>query len=329
LAPALVCEMDEAFHYPPELLELMVEAIPRLCRSKQDLLVFFRGAGVSDKSLTPYAELLRTNKEEFVKFRVARDVLVALNASGDSGLRVRRELLKRVVEFDDFSVCWPDDQAAARGFVGQVREIVNVKDSFTRMRLEKDEERQRRVEDQRARQAALEKRRTERETIRKDLFALFGNHNPHERGKALESVLNRLFSSSGLLVREAFVVSGKNSEGVVEQIDGAIELDGLLYLVEMKWWNTPIGASEVAPHLVRVFGRGGQVRGLFISYTEFTEPAIAQCRDAIGRGGVVVLATLEEIVKLLGEDHDLGLWLKQKVAKALLEKEPYTRPVFG
>jgi hypothetical protein len=262
-----------------------------------------------------------------VKFRVTREILVTLNASGDPGLRVRRELLKRVVEFDDFSVCWPDDQPAARGFVGQVREIVNVKDSFTRMRIEKDEERQHRVADQQARQAALEKGRTEREAIRKDLFALFGGHEPQKRGKALESVLNRLFSSSGLLVREAFVVTGENREGVVEQIDGAIELDGLLYLVEMKWWKTPIGAGEVAPHLVRVFSRGGQVRGFFISYTEFTEPAIAQCRDAISRGGIVVLATLEEIVKLLGEDHDLAAWMKLKVARALLEKEPYSRPV--
>lgn len=320
--------MDEAFHYPPELLELLIEAIPRLCRSKQDLLVFLRGAGVSDASLAPYTELLRTKKEEFVKFRVVRDVLVELNAFGDSGLRVRRELLKRVVEFEDFSVCWPDDQAAARGFVGQVREIVNVKDSFTRMRIEKDEERQRRVADQQAKQAALEKHRTEREAIRKDLFALFGGHDPQKRGKELESVLNRLFSSSGLLVRDAFVVTGKNNEGVVEQIDGAIELDGLLYLVEMKWWSTPIGAGEVAPHLVRVFGRGGQVRGIFISYSEFTEPAIAQCRDAIGRGGIVVLATLQEIVRLLAEDRDLGTWLKLKVGKALLEKEPYSRPVF-
>jgi hypothetical protein len=70
------------------------------------------------------------------------------------------------------------------------------------------------------------------------------------------------------------------------------------------------------------------VRGIFISYSEFTEPAIAQCRDAIGRGGIVVLATLQEIVRLLAEDRDLGTWLKLKVGKALLEKEPYSRPVF-
>ncbi len=81
-----------------------------------------------------------------------------------------------------------------------------------------------------------------------------------------------------ILVREAFTIKGHCGEGVIEQIDGLIELDGHLYLVEMKWWNAPIGVGDIAPHLVRVFSRGGQARGLFISYTDFTEPAITQCR---------------------------------------------------
>ena len=29
-----------------------------------------------------------------------------------------------------------------------------------------------------------------------------------------------------------------------------------LYLVEMKWWEKPIGRQEIAPHLVSVYGRG-------------------------------------------------------------------------
>jgi restriction system protein len=33
-------------HYPPEILNLLVDTIPLLCRSKNDVLVFFKGAGV-------------------------------------------------------------------------------------------------------------------------------------------------------------------------------------------------------------------------------------------------------------------------------------------
>ena len=34
---------DIIFHYPPELFNLLVDVLPLLNRSKQDVLVFFRG----------------------------------------------------------------------------------------------------------------------------------------------------------------------------------------------------------------------------------------------------------------------------------------------
>lgn len=317
--------MDISFHYPPELLQLLVDTLPKLCKSKTDLLLFFQGAGISKTVLAPYQQLLQTDKTKFNKYPVTRELLAKLNEQGESGLRVRRELLKRIVEFEDFSVCWESDRAAARGLVTQVRELVNVKDSFTRMRIEKDEEKRRRVEEQEADTKARQQRMAERDRVKADLFALFGETDAHKRGKALEGVLNRLFSSYQILVREAFSIRGACGEGVIEQIDGIVEIDGYLYLVEMKWWNSPIGTGEVSPHLVRVFSRGGQVRGLFISYTDFTEAAIAQCRDAIVQGRVVILSTLEEIVSLLNQEGEMKAWLKAKLKAAIVDKQPFVR----
>jgi restriction system protein len=317
--------MDISFHYPPELLQLLVDTLPKLCKSKTDLLLFFQGAGTSSSILAPYQQLLQTDKTRFIKYHVTRELLAKINEQGENGLRVRRELLKRIVEFDDFSVCWENDRAAARGLVAQVRELVNVKDSFTRMRVEKDEEKRRRVEEQEAAAKVLQRRMAERDRVKADLFALFGETDAHKRGKALEGVLNRLFASHEILVREAFTIKGACGEGVIEQIDGIVEIDAYLYLVEMKWWNSPIGAGEVSPHLVRVFSRGGQVRGLFISYTDFTEAAIAQCRDAIVQGRVVILSTLEEIVSLLNQGGDMKAWLKAKLEAALIDKQPFVR----
>ena len=275
--------------------------------------------------MAPYQQLLQTDKTKFNKYPVTRELLTKLNEQGESGLRVRRELLKRIVEFEDFSVCWESDRAATRGLVTQVRELVNVKDSFTRMRIEKDEEKRRRVEEQEADTKARQQRMAERDRVKADLFALFGETDAHKRGKALEGVLNRLFSSYQILVRDAFSIKGACGEGVIEQIDGIVEIDGYLYLVEMKWWNSPIGTGEVSPHLVRVFSRGGQVRGLFISYTDFTEAAIAQCRDAIVQGRVVILSTLEEIVSLLNQEGDMKAWLKAKLEAAIVDKQPFVR----
>lgn len=315
--------MDISFHYPPELLQVLIDTLPKLCKSKNDLLLFFQGAGMSRQVLDPYQQLLRTNKSGFNKYHVTRELLTKLNEKGEAGLRVRRELLKRVVEFDDFSVCWDNDRAAARGLVAQVRELVNVKDSFTRMRIEKDEEKRRRIEEQQAAVNARQLRTTERQQVKADLFALFGEADAHKRGKALEGVLNRLFDSYDILVREAFTIKGRCGEGVIEQIDGLIELEGHLYLVEMKWWNTSIGVGEVAPHLVRVFSRGGQARGLFISYTDYTDAAVAQCRDALSQGAVVILATLQEIVSLLENEGEIKGWIKAKLNAAIVDKQPY------
>lgn len=315
--------MDISFHYPPELLQLLIDTIPKLCKSKRDVLLFFQGAGVSLAIRQPYERLLQTDKASFSKYHVTRELLTKLNELGEGSLRVRREVLRRVTEFEDFSVCWDSDRAAARGLVAQIRDVVNVKDSFTRMRIEKDEEKRKRVEQTQVASAEQQTRKARRDKVKADLYGLFGESDAHKRGKALEGVLNELFSCHNILVREAFTIKGKCGEGVIEQIDGLVELDGHLYLVEMKWWNSPLGVTEVAPHLVRVFGRAGQARGLFISYTDFTAPAISECRTALGGGAVIVLATLQEIVSLMDREGDLQRWLKRKVNAAIIDKEPY------
>jgi len=318
--------MDISFHYPPELLNLLKEALPRLCKSKKDLLLFFQGAGVSRDVLAPYTALLRANKDGCNKFSVAGELLARLNEFGERSLRERRELLKRVTEFHDFSVCWENDQAPARGLVAQIRDLVNVKDSFTRMKIEREQERTARLAEREARSATEKEKNAKLAAAKSQVFALFTEPDAQRRGKALERALSSLFAAYGILVKEAFTVKGRCAEGVIEQIDGLVEVDGQLYLVELKWWNTALGTAEVSPHIVRVFGRGGQARGLFISYSDFTQPAITTCRDALAGGAVVVLSKLQEIVELLSHDADLKQWLKAKVTAAIADKNPMFLP---
>jgi restriction system protein len=318
--------MDISFHYPPELLNLLIDTLPKLCKSKQDLLLFFQGAGVDEQLLAPQRTLLRNDKKSFNKYPVTRDLLTKLNELGERGLRERREILKRVTEFQDFSVCWETDQAPARGLVAQIRELVNVKDSFTRINIERDLERKAKLAEFDKKIGAAKEHKAKVESVKAQLFGLFAESNAHKRGKALEVVLNSLFSAYGILVREAFTIKGACSEGVVEQIDGLIELDGQLYLVELKWWSSPLGAGDVSQHMVRVFNRGGQARGLFISYSEFTAPAITTCRDALAGGAVVVLSKVQELVELLSQEGDLKTWLKAKVTAAIVDKNPLFLP---
>ena len=124
---------DITFHYPPDLFNLLVDAIPLLNKTKKDLLLFFKGAGVADDMLRDLQQRLKVDPKNIGKFEIARTVLQRLNERGEGTLRERRVVLRRVVEFTNFDACWPDDQLKAKGQVASVRDIVNQKDSFTRM----------------------------------------------------------------------------------------------------------------------------------------------------------------------------------------------------
>jgi restriction system protein len=313
--------VDIIHHYPPEVLNLLVDTIPLLCRSKPNVLDFFKGAGVPSAITSDLQAKLKVDRQSLNKYEIVREVLIRLNDKGESSLRERREVIKRVVEFEDFSTCWPTDQLKARGLVSEIRRVVDVKDSFGRMRQEQEAERKRRLDEEKSKVAAQNKRKQEREEVKKELYALFSITNPQLRGKKLEGVLNRLFDLSGILIRNAFTRIDDEGAGVVEQIDGVVELDGAIYLVEMKWWDKPLGTAEVAQHVVRVFSREG-ARGLLISYSGYTDPAIVTCKEALAHK-VIVLGTLQELVKLIDREGDLAQLIRQKVQAAVLDKKPY------
>jgi restriction system protein len=316
---------DITFHYPPELFNLLVDVLPLLNRSKTDVLVFFRGAGVSDSMTSDIATRLKAAPKDVNKYQMVRTVLERLNSKGEAALRERREVLRRVVDFANFDSCWPDDQLKAKGLVASIREVVNQKDAFTRMNNAREEERQARLaETQRI--AAEKRERTARiENAKQDFYALFGSTaTAQQRGKMLEAALNNLFQAYGVLVRKAFHLVGEAGEGIVEQIDGAIELGGALYFVEMKWYRDPVGKPEISEHLVRLMSRA-EVRGIFISASDYTEPAIHTVREFL-QHKVLILSTLQEIVYLLNQQDDLAEFFKKKIQAAQIHKNPYFRP---
>ena len=314
--------MDTRYHYPPELFQLLVDTIPRLCRSKRDVLLFFRGAGTERRIISDLENQVRNEPHSINKFSIVRTVLYRLNEAGDAQLGVRREVLNRVVGVEDFSTCWPQDRLEAEGLVSRVRSVVNVKDSFTRMNREREVEARKNLEDRRREAEALKQRRENIEAIRKDFNRLFTLNDAHRRGRLLEGVLNRLFEADGILVRESFTRVAEPGHGVVEQVDGVVELDGHIYLVEMKWLTEPVGVADVSRHLVRVFNRSTS-RGVFISYSEYTTPAIDTCKESLSKM-VVVLCTLKEFVKLLENNTSLKEFLRAKIQGSIIDKQPYT-----
>lgn len=286
------------------------------------MLLFFRGAGVAEGLFFDLAQQLRVNRACLNKYEIARTILQRINEKGDPALRTRREIIKRVVEFEDFSTCWPNDQLKAKGLVSELRRVVNVKDSFTRMAQEREREKQQRAS---AREQEIATRRKKSEAINRvknDLYGLYALENePQKRGKHLEKVLNALFDAYGILLKEDFRRVDPDGSGALEQIDGVIEFGGHIYLVEMKWVREPIGVDKLSQHLVRIYGRP-DARGLFIASDGYAATAIAQCREALSQK-TIALISLQEIVHLLEKENDLVALLNTKIRAATVEKNPF------
>lgn len=298
-----------------------------LNKGKPGELDFFRGASVPEPFLSDLAQQVAVDRNAISKAEIARRVLVRLNDAGDSMIGPRRDILNRIVRIESFEECWPDDRLPAKGVVAEIRDVVNKRDSFTRMKVERDREREEHLRVKRQDLKRRERERAKRAKVRDDLFALFSEQDPWKRGKQLEGVLNRLFALDGISIREAFHLNGNEGEGIVEQIDGVINLDGEVYLIEMKWLSDPVGTSEIAPHFVRVFSRNA-ARGIFISASGFSEPAIRQSTDALAKM-VSVLCELDELVRLVDRDLNVRDYFREKVQAAIAERRPLHRPVIG
>lgn len=308
--------MDITFHYPPELFQLLVDALPRLSKSKKDLLLLFQGAGISEPLLEDLRRQVAANPGSIHKAEIARRILTRLNERGEAALRERRELLKRIVEFEDFSTCWPDDQAAAKGYVADIRRLIGVKDAFTRMQQERDRERQAHMNQREAHAEAQRQRSEARATVRKELAALFKDDlDPRRRGSDFEAILNRLFQLDGILLRESFRRKGEEGE-TLEQIDGAVEIGNHLYLVEAKWHRAPVDVQAVQVLLSRLFIRP-DVRGILVSASGYTGPA-SHLRDQAASQKVLLLITLSEILEALSNDDSIASVIKNKADRAAM-----------
>ncbi|MCJ7457594.1 MAG: restriction endonuclease [candidate division Zixibacteria bacterium] len=309
------------YQYPPDLFQLLKDVIPLLCRSKRDVVLFFRGAGVKVDLLRDLTAQVEKEPQAIKKYDISQTILKRLNEKGESSLRERREVLKRVIEFEDFSTCWPNDELKARGLVAGIQKVVNVKDSFTRMRQEREEEKGKHIREYEKKVQEVKYKKQALEELKKEFYLLFKDCNSQERGNLLEKILNRLFEINEILVRESFRRTGDKGKGVIEQIDGVVELDGEVYLVEMKWLESAVGVDDVSRHLVRIYHRNSS-RGVFISYTEFSKGALEICKEALQQT-VVILCTLNELVNLLEHERDLKYLLKSKIQAAIIDKQPF------
>jgi restriction system protein len=314
--------MDQFYHYHPDFFNLLVDTIPKLVRSKVAVLDFFKNAGVSETILGDLRRKLSQSSQSANKYELAREVLKRVNEGGEKLLRERREIVRRICEFNEFGSCWPNDRDDAFGKVARVRDLVNAKDTLTRIEEEREKERRRNIQKQEELLAQKAESQETLERLKKRLGALFTMNDPHRRGKELETLMNEIFRANHISVRESFNIYSDEDGICDEQIDGVVELDGHVYLVEVKWEASALGVEKVSRHLSRLFLR--DVRGMIISASGFTTPSIRMIREALSQK-IIVLGDVEEVYRVLDSNSDFKEFLRNKVNTAIVDKQPYSR----
>lgn len=302
---------DAAYHFPHDVLQTAIEAATTINKGKKDLLLFFRAVGTPPALMRDLDARVLADPKAISKMEISRTIVERLNAGGDPLLEQRRNLLRRISAFEDFSGCWPNERDKAEASVRRLRELVNARDTVTRL---ENERKQREIAARREREAALAAEIERKSKAKADVMAAFRSvcleRNPHVRGKRAESVVAEMFRMEDLLIAEDFVRREEDTGVALEQIDGAIHIGSELIVVELKWWKGPLGPGETAEWLVRVFNR--QASGLLISATPLTPGAHDQCAKTLATKRIAVV-TLAQFVSAV----EAGVRLKELVPKLL------------
>ncbi len=137
---------------------------------------------------------------------------------------------------------------------------------------------------------------------------------PQARGYSFEQFLKSLFDVHGMEGREPFRVRG-------EQIDGSFQLEGETYLLEAKWQNSPTGVAELHAFNGKVEEKAAWARGLFVSYSGFTEDGL----HAFGRGKRLICMDGYDLSEILSQELSLADVLKRKARRAAETGFPFVR----
>lgn len=127
----------------------------------------------------------------------------------------------------------------------------------------------------------------------------------HQRGFAFEKFLNAAFEAYGLMPRSSFKLTG-------EQIDGSFVLNGQTYLLEAKWQKLKSGATDLYAFNGKVENKTTWTRGLFISYTGFSETGV----EAFSKSKSIICMDGLDLHSSLKNEIGLPEIITQKVRRA-------------
>ena len=135
----------------------------------------------------------------------------------------------------------------------------------------------------------------------------FNTLAPQARGYAFEKLLNELFNAYKLNPKKSFRLIG-------EQIDGSFKSGSDVYLLEAKWQDRQIGQSDLLIFRGKVEGKASWSRGLFVSYSGFTQEGLVAF--ARGKSTNMVGMDGQDLFYILNGEITLVDAIEKKVRRA-------------
>lgn len=123
------------------------------------------------------------------------------------------------------------------------------------------------------------------EVLKRELIQIEHLMSNQEKGYAFERFLIKLFSSFFLNPRASYKTDN-------DQIDGSFVLDGFTVLVEAKYKSKPIPKDDLILFTNKLSTKSHFTRGMFITYSNVEDKAIAYFNDNSAR---FVIMTVEEL----------------------------------
>lgn len=134
-----------------------------------------------------------------------------------------------------------------------------------------------------------------------------------ERGREFEVLINKICEDEKILLQR----SGYTSDNASQQIDGAIEVNGHIFLLEIKWESSnTLAASKYYSFLGKILSKIDGTLGLFISFNDLRENFQNSIRNGIQQKCITICGedSINDIVSGKVSLREFVLWLYRKAS---------------
>jgi hypothetical protein len=220
------------------------------------------------RALREFPEILAGLDFADLKRVVADEIVDRLMANERRYRDVSLRLMFEISDMEDFPNL--TKQQDHKILLEQALNAVAALRRFTvRLATERQDQEQREDEIVRLRDRAQKHQKFEQvlEALKGEYLGMLKATDAQKRGRDFESFLYRIFALFDLEPHLAYRLE-------YEQIDGSLSFDTDDYIIEAKWWNTPVERKHLSELAGKVERKSRNTLGIFISVSGFTRGSL-------------------------------------------------------